>query len=154
MCVGKFKSRTSQRSSSSNISGSIILKSWFMVEKWRTWRETLGERTRSNNKLNPHVTTSFEMKPLRFTEVGTEHCHYWCDPISFYWRAGSRCTTLQFGKEFPRPKTSLTYLLCVAYCPDTCPLPSQFGVGQLRIKGKKGKNSTSCSNNEKQGQHL
>ena len=79
------------------------------------------------------------MKPLKFSEVGTEHCRYWCDPNSFYWRAGSRCTTLQFGKEFPRPKTSLTYLLCVAYCPDTCPLPSQFGVGQLRIKGKKGK---------------
>ena len=42
-----------------------IWKCWFLwrVENWRTQRKTLGARTRTNNKRNPHTMPSPGIKP-------------------------------------------------------------------------------------------
>ena len=42
-----------------------IWKCWFLRrgENRSTWRKTLGARTRTNNKLNPHMTPSPGIEP-------------------------------------------------------------------------------------------
>ena len=41
------------------------LECWFFwrEENQRTWRKTVGARERTNNKLNPHVTPGWGIKP-------------------------------------------------------------------------------------------
>ena len=47
------------------VGGIGIWKCWFLrrEENRRTWRKTLGARTRTNNKLNPHMTQGLGIKP-------------------------------------------------------------------------------------------
>ena len=59
-----------------------IWKCWFLwrEENRSTRRKTLGARTRTDNKLNPHMTPRPEIEPHRATLVGGEYSHHCAIP--------------------------------------------------------------------------
>ena len=57
------------------------LKSWFLwrEENQRTRRKICVARTKTNNKLNPHVTPALGIKTWA-TTLGVEHSHHCAIP--------------------------------------------------------------------------